>query len=59
MIKQSIECWLYNPLSDRFLLLRCPATHRHGEYWQPVTGGRTAGELPEVFLRMSSPAFGV
>lgn len=48
MIKQSIECWLYNPLADRFLLLRCPATHRHDEYWQPVTGGRTAGELPEA-----------
>lgn len=46
MIKQSIECWLYNPLNDRFLLLRCPATHRHEEYWQPVTGGRIAGELP-------------
>lgn len=44
MIKYSIECWLYHQLTDRFLLLRCPATHRHDEYWQPVTGGRDKGE---------------
>jgi dATP pyrophosphohydrolase len=44
MIKYSIECWLYNDLEDRFLLLRCPVTHRHDEYWQPVTGGRGPDE---------------
>lgn len=44
MIKYSIECWLYNPLTNRFLLLRCPVTHRHDEYWQPVTGGRGSDE---------------
>jgi dATP pyrophosphohydrolase len=44
MIKYSIECWLYNDLLDRFLLLRCPVTHRHEEYWQPVTGGRNPEE---------------
>ncbi|NLW80758.1 MAG: NUDIX domain-containing protein [Desulfovibrionales bacterium] len=44
MIKYSVECWLYNPLTDRFLLLRCPQTYRHDEYWQPVTGGRGPGE---------------
>lgn len=44
MIKYSIECWLYNDLEDRFLLLRCPVTHRHDEYWQPVTGGRDLDE---------------
>lgn len=44
MIKYSIECWLYNDLEDRFLLLRCPVTHRHDEYWQPVTGGRGLDE---------------
>jgi len=44
MIKYSIECWLFNDLEDRFLLLRCPVTHRHDEYWQPVTGGRTPDE---------------
>lgn len=44
MIKYSIECWLYNPLTNRFLLLRCPVTHRHDEYWQPVTGGRGENE---------------
>ncbi len=44
MIKYSIECWLYNGLEDRFLLLRCPVTHRHDEYWQPVTGGRGPDE---------------
>lgn len=44
MIKYSIECWLYNDLEDRFLLLRCPVTHRHDEYWQPVTGGRCVDE---------------
>jgi dihydroneopterin triphosphate diphosphatase len=26
MIKYSIECWLYNDIEDRFLLLRCPVT---------------------------------
>lgn len=44
MIKFSIECWLYNDIEDRVLLLRCPVTHRHNEYWQPVTGGRTPEE---------------
>ncbi len=44
MIKYSIECWLYNDMTDRFLLLRCPVTHRHDEYWQPVTGGRGPDE---------------
>jgi dATP pyrophosphohydrolase len=44
MLKYSIECWLYNDLEDRFLLLRCPVTHRHAEYWQPVTGGRGPDE---------------
>ena len=44
MIKYSIECWLYNDLEDRFLLLRCPVTHRHDEDWQPVTGGRGPDE---------------
>ena len=54
MIKYSIECWLYNDLHDRFLLLRCPVTHRHDEYWQPVTGGRNAEEpCVEACLRES------
>lgn len=44
MKKYSIECWLYHQRTDRFLLLRCPATHRHDEYWQPVTGGRDKDE---------------
>ncbi len=44
MIKYSIECWLQQALEDRFLLLRCPLTHRHEEYWQPVTGGRNPDE---------------
>lgn len=44
MKKYSIECWLYHHITDRFLLLRCPATHRHDEYWQPVTGGRDKNE---------------
>ena len=44
MIKLSIECWIYLSGSDQFLLLRCPVTRRHDEYWQPVTGGRLAHE---------------
>lgn len=44
MIKYSIECWLFNPLTNCFLLLRCPATEKHEEYWQPVTGGRSQDE---------------
>ena len=38
-IKQSIECWLFHREFGKFLLLKCPATPRHPEYWQPVTGG--------------------
>ena len=38
-IKQSIECWLFHRELGKFLLLKCPATPRHPEYWQPVTGG--------------------
>jgi dATP pyrophosphohydrolase len=25
--------------ANKFLLLRCPMTRRHPEYWQPITGG--------------------
>lgn len=60
MIKYSIECWLYNDLEDRFLLLRCPVTHRHDEYWQPVTGGRNADEpCVEACLREVEEETGV
>ena len=60
MIKYSIECWLYNDLQDRFLLLRCPVTHRHDEYWQPVTGGRNAEEpCVEACLREVEEETGV
>jgi len=60
MIKYSIECWLYNDLHDRFLLLRCPVTHRHDEYWQPVTGGRNAEEpCVEACLREVEEETGV
>lgn len=38
-IKNSVECWLYNTDTKRFLLLQCPETDRHKKYWQPVTGG--------------------
>ena len=38
-IKQSIECWLFHREFGTCLLLKCPATPRHPEYWQPVTGG--------------------
>ncbi len=37
--KRSIECWLFHKTLKKFLLLRCPMTSRHPEYWQPVTGG--------------------
>ena len=37
--KQSIECWLFHRHRQQFLLLRCPMTDRHPEYWQPITGG--------------------
>lgn len=60
MIKYSIECWLYNDIQDRFLLLRCPVTHRHDEYWQPVTGGRNAEEpCVEACLREVEEETGV
>jgi len=45
-VKFSIECWVYHPPSQRYLLLLCPATSSHGQYWQPVTGGRLPGEDP-------------
>jgi dATP pyrophosphohydrolase len=60
MIKYSIECWLYNDILDRFLLLRCPVTHRHDEYWQPVTGGRNPEEpCVEACLREVQEETGV
>ncbi|MDY0095698.1 MAG: NUDIX domain-containing protein [Candidatus Vecturithrix sp.] len=37
--KRSIECWLFHCHRQQFLLLRCPMTRRHPEYWQPITGG--------------------
>jgi dATP pyrophosphohydrolase len=45
-IKHSIECWLHDRKTDRFLLLQCPETARHSSYWQPVTGGIERGESP-------------
>jgi dATP pyrophosphohydrolase len=60
MIKFSIECWLYNDIENRFLLLRCPVTHRHDEYWQPVTGGRNPEEpCIEACLREVAEETGV
>lgn len=37
--KNSIECWVFDFALKRILLLKCPKTDRHDEYWQPVTGG--------------------
>jgi dATP pyrophosphohydrolase len=31
-------------MRTRFLLLKCPETNRHKEYWQPITGGIELGE---------------
>ncbi|GAK58907.1 NUDIX hydrolase [Candidatus Vecturithrix granuli] len=42
--KRSIECWLFHRPRQQFLLLRCPMTRRHPEYWQPITGGVLAHE---------------
>ena len=38
-LKNSIECWIYDRIQGGFLLLKCPETAKHKEYWQPVTGG--------------------
>ncbi|GAB6095967.1 NUDIX domain-containing protein [Desulfatiferula olefinivorans] len=43
-MKKSIECWIYDTTTERFLLLQCPENDRHKAYWQPVTGGIEAGE---------------
>jgi len=43
-VKCSIECWIFDKNQSRFLLLKCPETNRHKEYWQPVTGGIEQGE---------------
>jgi dATP pyrophosphohydrolase len=43
-VKHSIECWIFDRNKERFLLLKCPETDRHKEYWQPVTGGIEKGE---------------
>lgn len=43
-VKRSIECWIFDKNLSRFLLLKCPETSRHKEYWQPVTGGIEHGE---------------
>ncbi len=43
-VKNSIECWIYDRIQSSFLLLQCPETAKHKEYWQPVTGGIEAAE---------------
>lgn len=45
-IKKSIECWIYNYQTNKFLLLHCPETLKHRPYWQPVAGGIESGETP-------------
>lgn len=51
-IKYSIECWLFSKTQERFLLLKCPETERHREYWQPVTGGIEGNESkPSACIR--------
>ncbi|MCP4356381.1 MAG: NUDIX domain-containing protein [Proteobacteria bacterium] len=45
-VKNSVECWLYNKDTEKFLILQCPETERHKKYWQPVTGGIETGETP-------------
>ena len=47
-IRNSIECWIYNKVQGRFLLLQCPETEKHRAYWQPVTGGLNQGESEEA-----------
>lgn len=43
-LKKSIECWIFDKVKTRFLLLHCPETSKHKAYWQPVTGGIEPGE---------------
>ncbi|MCP3926777.1 MAG: NUDIX domain-containing protein [Desulfobacterales bacterium] len=45
-VKNSVECWLYNKDTEKFLILQCPETERHKKCWQPVTGGIETGETP-------------
>lgn len=47
-IRNSIECWIYNKVQGRFLLLQCPETQKHPSYWQPVTGGLLTNEAQET-----------
>lgn len=42
--KNSIECWIYNSILNKYLLLKCPETDYHPVYWQPVTGGLDSDE---------------
>ncbi len=42
--KNSIECWVFNDSTKRFLLLNCPKTKDHRAYWQPVAGGIESDE---------------
>jgi len=46
-VKKSIECWIFDRLQGGFLLLKCPETAKHKEYWQPVTGGIELHETKE------------
>lgn len=47
--KNSIECYIVKPsYIDHcdVLLMHKPATFRHPAFWQPITGGLEASELP-------------
>ena len=46
-VKESIECWIFNQVTRKVLLLHVPISKDSSvSFWQPITGGIEGNELP-------------
>jgi len=46
-VKESIECWIFNQVTQKVLLLHVPISKDSSvPFWQPITGGIEENESP-------------
>ena len=46
-VKESIECWVFNQVTQKVLLLHVPISKdSSATFWQPITGGVEENESP-------------
>ena len=46
-VKESIECWIFNQMTQKVLLLHVPISKDSSvPFWQPITGGVEGNESP-------------